>query len=716
MQFSDYVVEKDQNRNQRDDSIDVEFLVFVETVIFPLLKELFNENQTTIHNNIFDIICAVECEFQWLLCQEYSPNIFPIEELLTSNQISTNDVHTVINEYSGENVLHLLIIRGSLQAIERLHDIINGSDYRQHMMNAKVTGRFFCPVYGEVQYGQTPLHFAVCTGQIEVVKHLLKKWCPDDISRYLCLWQKDSRGNSVLHLCVLKSLTIMYDFLEFSMKALEQSLRRLEWWHLEPRLSIADDDCLKNFHYFTPIELAAIVGNTKMLAHLIGKEKMKNLGWSYGSATLNATRIRDIDSYKTLTCPREPDVLADVSQYSESRWAFIHRRLMSKIRSRNEVEPSVLSILIEKEQKQLLSIPVIQGLIDFKWMTFGRPLLICWGAVSLAIFILFEIVCYNILYPSSQAGLVHSSNIPFSNAEIALYIIATIFLLWRQYLQFDKGITMQQSDSTFATFDLDTPALSKSYLVYPSHPSWKLGAKLKATIDKQRNNLSLKTLELFAQKMLSNPFRTSQIQPYVVTQENHVRKAQAMPMSIFTKLLWRITGEGMMKEGGFFGVSWAILVLLSAAIRLALPNDHETSGNAEQVCLALASVSIFFYMTGFYSFSDKLGPFMVLLQHMFMDLAKWLSITVLFFLGYAQAMLIITTETSVSIFGTYKWLLGDSSTEDITGSEILQGVIIFLFISYSILVSISLVNILTAMFGSTYGQIMENSKETWFLE
>lgn len=171
-----------------------------------------------------------------------------------------------------------------------------------------------------------------------------------------------------------------------------------------------------------------------------------------------------------------------------------------------------------------------------------------------------------------------------------------------------------------------------------------------------------------------------------------------------------------MKEGGFFGVSWAILVLLSAAIRLALPNDHETSGNAEQVCLALASVSIFFYMTGFYSFSDKLGPFMVLLQHMFMDLAKWLSITVLFFLGYAQAMLIITTDTSVSIFGTYKWLLGDSDTEGITGSEVLQGVIIFLFISYSILVSISLVNILTAMFGSTYGQIMENSKETWFLE
>ena len=78
-------------------------------------------------------------------------------------------------------------------------------------------------------------------------------------------------------------------------------------------------------------------------------------------------------------------------------------------------------------------------------------------------------------------------------------------------------------------------------------------------------------------------------------------------------------------------------------------------------------------------------------------------------------MLIVTSDTSISAFGTYKWLLGDSST-DYEINDIIQGVIIFLFISYSILVSISLVNILTAMFGSTYGEIMENSKETWFLE
>ncbi len=510
------------------------------------------------------------------------------------------------------------------------------------------------------------------------------------------------------------------------MKELEKSLKLLEWWHREPRLTICDDDCLKNFHYNTPIELAAILGNQKMLAHLIDKEKAKHLGWSYGSATLNAVRVRDIDSYKTLTCPREPAVLTNVMLQTESTLSFLQRKLRAKIRSRSEVEPSVLSILIEKEQKKLLNIPVIQGLIDFKWITFVHHLLIFWILVSISIFVLFEVVCYNIIYPSKQEGLTNDSDIKFSAVEIVLYVIAIVFLLWRQYFQFEIGITMQRSDSNFATFDPEAPPRPKVHFIYPSQPSWKLGAKVRDALDKQglRGTPIGKVLETLAHEMLSHKFRTSQIQPYLITQDaaNQTNDSRenlssniVAPLSIISKLLWRVTLQDMIKEGGFMGVAWAVLVLLSAFIRLSMPNS-DSKLIAEQVCLALASVCIFFYMTVFYSFNDNLGPFLVLLQHMFMDLAKWLSITLLFFLGYAQAMLMITSDTSISVFGTYKWLLGDSSTDQLTGSETLQGVIIFLFISYSILVSISLVNILTAMFGSTYSEIMANAKETWFLE
>jgi len=179
--------------------------------------------------------------------------------------------------------------------------------------------------------------------------------------------------------------------------------------------------------------------------------------------------------------------------------------------------------------------------------------------------------------------------------------------------------------------------------------------------------------------------------------------------------MFRVTFEGMLKEGDFFGMSWAILVLLSGAVRLWMPLNRDPI-DAEHMCLALASVCIFFYMVGFYTVSDQLGPFMVLLKTMIMnDLSKWLSITLLFVLGYAQAMLMITYDLRTSFFGTYKWLLGDSTT-DLDSSDALRGLLVFLFISYSILVSISLVNILTAMFGSTYDKVMSQSHSTWLLQ
>jgi hypothetical protein len=707
--FSQFVTESSSQSSASTDDLSS----FIETNIFQLFARLRKRKEAAV-----GIICAVECEFQWLLCQEYSPNIFPVEDMLISSQHSSGSKVSIINEYTGENVLHLLIIRGHLRSIENLCKLVSCTDYKQHMISSKVTGRFFCPIYGEVDYGQTPLHFAVCTGQLNVVKHILECWCVNDFSRYTCLWQKDSRGNSVLHLCVLNMLCGMYDFLEFAMRELEKDLKSLEWWHHEHRLTISDDDCLKNFQYYTPIELAAIKGHANMLAHLIDKEKHKK--WSYGGATLNAIRVRDLDSFKTLTCPREPEVLQSVAQQTEPTVEFLLRKFNAAVRNRNEVEPSVLAILIDKEQKQLMNIPVIKGLIDFKWVTFGQTLLIYWASVSFAVFVLFEVVCYNIIYPSGQAGLVFAPNIPFSGVEVLLYFIAIVFLICRQLFQIDSGISMQKPDSAYSTFDIDTSGVDISKLVYPSEPSWKLGLKLRNTVETHGANFSGKTVEHYAHEMLGNSFRMGKIQPHSVTlvkelSGKYIKLSNAlMPLSLFTKILWRVTGQDMMKEGGLWGVAWCILVLLSAVIRLTLPDDVKS--NAEQISLALASVCIFFYMTGFYSFSDKLGPFMVLLQHMFMDLFKWLSIAVLFFLGYAQAMLMITSDTSISVLGTYKWLLGDSSTDEVSESSAMQGLIIFLFISYSILVSIALVNILTAMFGSTYGKIMENSHETWFLE
>lgn len=49
--------------------------------------------------------------------------------------------------------------------------------YRLELLTSKVTGRFFCPVNGDVKLGQTPLHFAVSLGKWEAAKALLEDAC-----------------------------------------------------------------------------------------------------------------------------------------------------------------------------------------------------------------------------------------------------------------------------------------------------------------------------------------------------------------------------------------------------------------------------------------------------------------------------------------------------------------------------------------------------------
>jgi len=116
------------------------FPKFMEENVFPVLRKLVHSQHAV------DIICAIECEFQWLMCQAYSPNVYPLEDFLMASQpIASGTLATPIHEYTGENVLHLLIIRGNMEAIRRLHKLITCSDYKLHMMNGKVTGRFFCP-------------------------------------------------------------------------------------------------------------------------------------------------------------------------------------------------------------------------------------------------------------------------------------------------------------------------------------------------------------------------------------------------------------------------------------------------------------------------------------------------------------------------------------------------------------------------------------------
>ena len=61
------------------------------------------------------------------------------------------------------------------------------------------------------------------------------------------MWTRDSMGNTILHMCVMNNLRTMYDVLINCMEDLERELQNLEWWHLKKRLTLKDDDNLKNY-------------------------------------------------------------------------------------------------------------------------------------------------------------------------------------------------------------------------------------------------------------------------------------------------------------------------------------------------------------------------------------------------------------------------------------------------------------------------------------
>ena len=151
---------------------------------------------------------------------------------------------------------------------------------------------------------------------------------------------------------------------------------------------------------FQPVEYAAIKGNKSFICHIIERDKI--LKWAYGSVSLNLFLVRDFDTYKTITCDRAPTLEPGQEARKLSYVQYVLKIFAAYTRSRPSVEPNVLDLLVEHEHKSLLtSLPLVQGLLDHKWQTFGRQLLSTWGVIVTIIFVIFEI---NVYHAAGQAA------------------------------------------------------------------------------------------------------------------------------------------------------------------------------------------------------------------------------------------------------------------------------------------------------------------------
>ena len=82
---------------------------------------------------------GVECEFQWMICQQYTTRNMSIQEAWEEVQ-SLNFTRAVSNEYTGENVLHVLIVQGGRidVSISKLFSLVTLQRYKLCLLSAEV--------------------------------------------------------------------------------------------------------------------------------------------------------------------------------------------------------------------------------------------------------------------------------------------------------------------------------------------------------------------------------------------------------------------------------------------------------------------------------------------------------------------------------------------------------------------------------------------------
>ncbi len=247
------------------------------------------------------------------------------------------------------------------------------------LITARATGEFFSAqrfiATGEgAYYGETPLMFAACTNQVELVRYLVSEWGAD-------LDTQDGQGNTVLHMLVLHRLPGMYD-----------AVCEL-WCDVHPEQELADGLCglemVQNRAGLTPLTLAASMGNEEMFNHLL--EKRTGTQWAYGPVTCLQVPLREVDPVGWLL--------------QESRLAVQSGRSGDDLQY-SERPLSAVEVIVNKQQLSLLLHPRVKRLLQKKWETFGRRVF----QTRLAMYCLFMLVfSVTIVLRSVVAGPEHTT-------------------------------------------------------------------------------------------------------------------------------------------------------------------------------------------------------------------------------------------------------------------------------------------------------------------
>ncbi|XP_078463755.1 transient receptor potential cation channel subfamily V member 6-like [Lampetra fluviatilis] len=241
------------------------------------------------------------------------------------NQPITSDM------YQGQTALHIAVMNQDVQMVREL--LSCGAD----LHSPRATGSCFTSADGSsCYYGEFVLSFAVCTGNGEIVRLLVKNGAT--------LKAQDSLGNSVLHVLVQhpngEMVRSMYDLLS-------ELVQPDEWCQIES---------LANSEGYTPLKLAVALGDDAMFSYLV--ERRKKVYWTMGTISYTVYDLREIDTWGD--------------------------------------QRSVLDIITSSSKKKvqsMIDLRPVKDLLNHKWNSFGFNYFLVWMFSYVFYVMVFTICC-----------------------------------------------------------------------------------------------------------------------------------------------------------------------------------------------------------------------------------------------------------------------------------------------------------------------------------
>lgn len=161
---------------------------------------------------------------------------FSLEPFLLEPPEWTDRYPEKLLPYGGQNLLHMAVLIKNREFARWLLDFYSKhsdeSLFRLLTQRVHTRGNSYFRKEGHYYFGETPLQFAVCMNDIEMVNLLLSYIAILHNNRKLkecrnLLFMPDCHGNNVIHLCVLHNIPEMYDHIHYlSRMMLRQELMR----------------------------------------------------------------------------------------------------------------------------------------------------------------------------------------------------------------------------------------------------------------------------------------------------------------------------------------------------------------------------------------------------------------------------------------------------------------------------------------------------------